>query len=165
MPLTFLKIAIAGLLLSGAMAWRAQGQDAQEVTQSVLDQHKSADPTNSDRSLTNKNRTSEARISDVPFATARPAGPPRETVERAQQLQAKRAAFIRSEAKKKKAQQPSGFVALRSEADTEKASVKWDNTPEGKTLRRLEKEIRESSRESAKTEPRISGVPFAKPKR
>ena len=46
-----------------------QGPDAQSVTQSILDQHKSADPTNSARALTGKSH--EFNISKVPPPSVR----------------------------------------------------------------------------------------------
>jgi len=77
-------------------ALHGQGPDAQSVTQSLLDQHKSADPTNSARSLTG--RSQEFDISKIPP----PTGPSpkttrssRKTSRRIGELEEKKKKFLR----------------------------------------------------------------------
>src|SRR5437868_3986712 len=123
MPLSIPKTLINLLLVVSAMALLAYGQDAQEVTQSVLDQHKSADPTNSDRSLTEKKAT-ETSISDVPFA--KPVS--RQTQEQAQKLRERRAAFIRNRVESEQTSKAKSLAPFDVAAVEKKATKDWDKT-------------------------------------
>jgi hypothetical protein len=80
-------------------ALHGQGPDAQSVTQAVLDQHKSADPTNSARSLTA--RSGQFDISKIPppsgsSSKARRSSP--KTLQRIRELEKEQAKFLRKQA-------------------------------------------------------------------
>ena len=73
------------------IAVHGQGPNAQTVTQAVLDQHKSADPTNSARALTGKNQ--EFDISKIPPPSERSpkaARPSPKTSQRIRELEEKK---------------------------------------------------------------------------
>lgn len=132
------------------------GQDAQQVTQSILDQHKSADPTNSERSLTEKKRA-ETSISDVPLARV----PSPQTIDRAQQLGKERDAFIGRRVEIERASAPKSLAAFDFNAAKKEASKAWERKYAAKA-----KELRQIEREIAKARnTQISDVPLARPKR
>src|SRR5437899_3307678 len=147
------------------IALHGQGPDAQTVTQAILDQHKSADPTNSSRALTGKSQ--EFDISKIPPPSGRSpkaTGPSPKTSQRIRELQEKKKQFVREEIKK----QPTGAKFFALDATTaqrqanqgwEKAERNWEKTDDGKTLRRLKAEVAEASKARRKTEFDISDIP------
>jgi hypothetical protein len=152
------------------IAVHGQGPNAQTVTQAVLDQHKSADPTNSARALTGKNQ--EFDISKIPPPSERSpkaARPSPKTSQRIRELEEKKKQFVRKEIKK----QPTGakFFALDATTAQRQASQelgkeaernvnqKWEESQDGKTLRRLKAEVTEASKAPRKIEFDISDIP------
>jgi len=80
------------------IALHGQNPDAATVTQSILDQHKSADPTNSARALTGKNQ--EFDLSKIPppsGSSSKPSRPSPKT-QRIRELEKERAKFLRKQA-------------------------------------------------------------------
>jgi len=148
-------------------ALHGQGPDAQSVTQSLLDQHKSADPTNSARSLTG--RSQEFDISKIPPPKARPRTTqvsPRDS-RRIRELEEKKKQFLKEEMKKQSTQ--AQFFALDATPAQRKAnqdSVRieaernWENKPDAKTLRRLKAEVAKASKARRETEFDISDIPL-----
>jgi hypothetical protein len=136
-----------------------QGPTAESVTQSVLDQHKSADPTNSARALTGKSQ--EFNISKIPppsGPSARAARPPPKTLQRIHELEKKQKKFVSKEIEKQSTE--ANFVAFNATTAERKANQDWEKTEAGKTLRRLKAEVAEASKARRKTEFDISGIPL-----
>ena len=175
-----------------------QSPDAQTVTQAILDQHKSADPTNSARALTGKSH--EFDISKIPHPSGQSSKATRtspQTSQRIRELKEKKKNFFNraesqstettfvqaspgtspapdydtrvlptdtmrsasSSASMERSQ--AAFNATKAHRkgnqDREKTlERKWEESPDGKTLRRLE----EASRAKQKAEFDISDVPL-----
>jgi hypothetical protein len=136
------------------IALHGQGPDAASVTQSVFDQHKSADPTNSARALTGRSR--EFDISKIPP----PSGPSPKTLQRIRELEKKQEKFVSKEVQKQSTQAtfvPSNAARAEQKANANQA---WEQTPDGKTLRRLKSEVAAASKARRRTEFDISNVPL-----
>jgi type IV secretory pathway VirB10-like protein len=136
-------------------ALHGQGPDAQSVTQSILDQHKSADPTNSSRSLTG--RSQEFDISKIPP----PPGPSpkttrssRKTLQRIRELEKEKKKFLTEQTQSTK------FLTFSAERAEQNANQRWEKSEKGKTLRRLKAEVAEASKAGRTTEFDISNVPL-----
>ena len=153
------------------IALHGQGPDAQTVTQSILDQHKSADPTNSARALTGKSQAFD--ISDIPPPSGRSlkaTRPSPKTLQRIRELEEKKKKFVSEEIEKQSTE--AKFFALdattvqrKGNQDWEKkarrkANQDWEGKAEGKTLRRLKAEVAAASKARRKTEFDISDIPL-----
>ena len=141
------------------IAFHGQGPDAESVTQSVLDQHKNADPTNSDRALTGKSR--EFDISKIPPPSGpspKATRPSPKTLQRIRELEQKQEKFVSKEVQKESTK--ARFVAFNAARAERKANQDWEKTEAGKTLRRLKAEVAEASKVRRKTEFDISDIPL-----
>jgi len=141
------------------IALHGQGPDAQTVTQAILDQHKSADPTNSARALTGKSQ--EFDISKIPPPSGRSpkaTRPSPKTSQRIRELEEKKKQFIREEIKKQSTE--AKFFALDATTAQRKAKQDWEKKPEGETLRRLKAEVAEASKARRRTQFDISDIPL-----
>jgi hypothetical protein len=178
-----LNVAACCFVAVWPIAVHGQGPDAQSVTQSVLDQHKSADPTNSARALTGKSQ--EFDISKIPPPSGRSpktTRPSPKALQRIRELEEKKKKFVSKKVEKQftettffaldattaqgKANQDWEKRAQRKgnqdweEKAQDKANQKWEETDEGKTLRRLKAEVAEASKARRKTEFDISDIPL-----
>jgi hypothetical protein len=153
------NITACCFLAVSPVALHGQGPDAQDLTQSVLDQHKSADPTNSDRALTGKSRQSEPKISEVRLPSS---GPSPETVRRVNVLEKERNNFVkdRIQTEEKKQSESKKLVLFNRNIAESNAKKAWEQTDSGKTLRRLRAEVAEASKKRERAEPKISDVPL-----
>jgi hypothetical protein len=137
------------------IALQGQGPDAQTVTQAILDQHKSADPTNSARALTGKSQ--EFDISKIPPPSGRSpkaTRPSPKTLQRIRELEKEKKQFFSEQRQSTKV---AAFSAEKAEQNT---NQKWEQTEPGKTLRRLKAEVSEASKARRRTEFDISDVPL-----
>ena len=147
------------------IALHGQGPTAESVTQSVLDQHKYADPTNSARALTGKRQ--EFDISKIPppsRLSPKATGPSPKTLQRIGELEKKKKQFVSNEIEKQSTGAKStqaNFVASNAARAEQKANANqaWEQTPDGKTLRRLKAQVAEASKARRKTEFDISDIP------
>jgi len=158
MDLRILNITACCFVAVWPIALHGQGTDAESVTQSVLDQHKNADPTNSDRALTGKSR--EFDISKIPPPSGRSpktTRPSPKTLQRIRELEEKKKKFVK---KVEKQSTETPFFALDATTAQGKANQDWEKTDEGKTLRRLKAEAAEASKARRKTEFDISDIPL-----
>ena len=155
-----LNVAACLLTVASPILLHGQGADAQDVTQSIFDQHKGADPTNSDRALTDKVKQSDVRIEQVPLPTLTPAKPAvaRRTLKEIRDLQQQKKDFIkkRIEEDKKKMAATMKFAEVDEAQTAKQSNEAWEKTEAGRTLRKLEAEAK--ARE--KTEVKISTVPL-----
>jgi hypothetical protein len=203
------------------IAVHGQGPNAQTVTQSILDQHKSADPTNSARALTGKNQ--EFDISKIPPPSVRSPKATRsspKTSQHIRELEKKKQQFFKNVKRQsadttfvpasrgtsaapdydtrvlpagtmssagspasmgqssaafnaiggppagtmKPAASPASMERSRAAFNTTKAkrdvNQEWENSKDGRTLRRLKAEVAEASKARRKTEFDISDVPL-----
>ena len=203
------------------IAVHGQGPDAQSVTQAVLDQHKSADPTNSARALTGKGR--EFDISNIPPPSVRSpkaTRPSPKASQRIRELEKKKQQFFKKVERQstdttfvpassgtsaapdfgtgvlpagttgstgspasmgrssaafnatrglpagtmKPAASPASMERSQAAFNTTKAerdvNQEWENSKDGRTLRRLKAEVAEASKARRKTEFDISDVPL-----
>src|SRR5438876_6688570 len=123
------------------IALHGQGPDAQTVTQAILDQHKSADPTNSARALTGKSQEFDiSKISPPSARSPKATRPSPKTSQRIRELEKKKEKFVSNEIEKQftgaKSTQ-ANFVASNAARAEQKANQAWEQTSDGKTLRRL----------------------------
>jgi hypothetical protein len=134
------------------IASHGQVPNAETVTQSVLDQHKIADPTNSDRALTGKSGGFD--ISKIPP----PSGPSPETLQRIRELEEAQKQFVKKEIQTASAKARPG--AFDAKSARQQANQKWEKTDPGKTLQLLQAEKAEASKAQRRTEFNISNVPL-----
>ena len=120
--------------------------DAQDRTQSFFDDHKGADVINSDRAITDAVRRSPApvQVSALPPLT----GVSERKLTKANakeiaKLRSQKDAFVKEEVSKKTRLEESvtgiKAAALDVKNMTRQAEKKWDNTPAGRQLKRLER--------------------------
>lgn len=147
-----------------------QGPNAQDLTQSIFDQHKGADPTNSDRALTDKiQQKRDVRIQQVqvPVPAMTPQKPTvdKKTLKQIQDLREQKKDFVktRTQEEKQKMMRTLRFAEVNDTEITEDANEAWKKTPTGRDLRKLEAKVSAEQRlrkSEAKREIRISDVPL-----
>jgi hypothetical protein len=145
MRLQIVNITLCYVVALAPVALKAQ-VDAAQKTQLAFDEHKAADPTNPDRSLTGKSRQREAHISQVPI----PSGPSPKTLQRKRELEKKKREAL-------KQQQSTKVAAFSAQTAQQNASRAWTESDE-KLLRRLTAEV-EAYKRRERGEARISNVP------
>jgi Ni,Fe-hydrogenase I large subunit len=153
--------------LVSPVALHGQGPDAQDLTQSVFDQHKSADPTNSDRALTGKSRQTDVHIEQVPLPSATRQKPAvdEKTLKQIQELRQQKKDFIKRQGQQEKQK----MVRMLGVAELDEVEIKkeanraWEKTPEAQDLHKLEAKVsveQERRKLEAKKEIKISDVPL-----
>jgi hypothetical protein len=140
----------------------SHSQDSETRTQAVLDQHKDADPTNSDRSLTSKPRTNERVTSEVPL----PRGPSAATIKRIHELEEAQKKIVRDQLRIEKRKQANevGITAFDSNLAEKNANRVWDASEAGKELRRLKAEAAKAEKAQKNAGMGTSDVPLPRGK-
>jgi len=134
-----------GLLLFAGRLVDAQ-VDAQDRTQSFFDDHKGADVINPDRAITDTVRRSPApvRVSALPPLTG--VSEPKLTKANAKEiakLRSQKEAFVKQEVTKKTKREQSIASTKAATLDvrnmTRQFEKRWDDAPDGRRLKRLER--------------------------
>jgi hypothetical protein len=163
-------VAASLLLVISPAVLRGQGADAQDLTQSVFDRNKEADPTNSARALTDKPQSSTVHIEQAPLPPPPSAKPSvdKKTLEKIQVLKQQRENHIQDalKAEREKRSATHNLAALdetqtaKLDKDTAKrAAEAWDAKHIGQ-LRTLEAEQKAKAKSKENTEARISTAPL-----
>ena len=138
----YCAVATGLLFFAGELV---DGQDAQDRTQSFLDDHKSADVTNTDRAITDKAKPTEpaSHESTLPPLTGVSGGKrAKVNSNELSKLRLERKTFIaeRASAKMNAAESVSGVKAAALKKQLEvKAEKEWENTDHGRELKRMER--------------------------
>lgn len=157
------SITVCHLMALSSVMLQGQGPDAADKAQAVYDQHKSADPTNSDRSLTGKSRQTEAHISQVPISPA--STPKLETLKRIRDLEQERDNFNKKKAESGQEKKLGGGKFASSNMASATPSEDWEKSDDARTLRRLKAEVVEAYKTRQRGEAKISDVPVSKTSR
>ena len=134
-----------GLLLFASRLVYAQ-VDAQDRTQSFFDDHKGADVINPDRAITNTVRRSPVAVQVSALPPLTKGSEPKLSKANAKaiaRLQSQKEAFVQQEVTKKTRREqslPGVKAATLDERNmTKQLEKRWDDTPDGRRLKRLER--------------------------